>query len=350
MKISKTKEKLNNILASIFTKSAIWVFIALGVSFSSCNSKGSKIKVGFLIRGFDIERCKKEKDFFIERMTQLGGETIITDANENDQLQIQQGIELLDKGVDVLVIFPVNLNTSAAIVREANNRNVKVIAYESLILNCKLDYYVSADNEKGGVMMAQHTLNLVPRGNYVLLGGNKADRNAVLIKNGQFQVINPSVKQGNIKVLYDIYNDWTADEGYQEISRVINLTGTFPDAILASNDGIAAGVIKALGEFGMDRKIPVTGLDGELSAFQRVAKGTQSMTVFKSFKIEAYSAAEIAFQLASGNKPDKLSKTVFNGSKDVPSYLIEPVLVDKNNIRQVLASSKVFTEKEVFEP
>ena len=255
---------------------------------------------------------------------------------------------MLEKGVDVLVIFPVNLTTSAAIVREANKRNVKVIAYESLIQNCNLDYFVSADNEKGGVMIAQHTVKLIPQGNYILIGGDRADRNAVLIKNGQYQVLNPLIKQGSIKIIYDIYADWTAEEAYHEVKRAINLSGIFPDAILSSNDGMATGVIKALEEYGLSGKIPVTGLDGELSAFQRVAKGTQSMTVFKSFKIEAYSAAEIAFQLASGKKSDKFSKEIFNGSINVPSYLIEPILVDKNNIRQVIAGSGTFTEKEVF--
>ena len=330
----------------LFTYSIL--FLAVLVLSNSCSSKGTKVKVGFSIRGFVIERCIKERDYFTEKMTQLGGEVMIADAKENDQLQIQQSIEMLEKGVDVLVIFPVNLTTSAAIVREANKRNVKVIAYESLIQNCNLDYFVSADNEKGGVMIAQHTVKLIPQGNYILIGGDTADRNAVLIKNGQYQVFNPLIKQGSINIIYDIYADWTAEEAYHEVKRAINLSGIFPDAILSSNDGMATGVIKALEEYGLSGKIPVTGLDGELSAFQRVAKGTQSMTVFKSFKIEAYSAAEIAFQLASGKKSDKFSKEIFNGSINVPSYLIEPILVDKNNIRQVIAGSGTFTEKEVF--
>ncbi len=330
----------------LFTFSTL--FFVVIIFSNSCNSKGLKVKAGFSIRGFVIERCIKERDYFTERMTQLGGEVMIADANENDQLQIQQSIEMLEKGVDVLVIFPVNLTTSAAIVREANKRNVKVVAYESLIQNCNLDYFVSADNEKGGVMIAQHTVKLIPQGNYILIGGDRADRNAVLIKNGQYQVLNPLIKQGGIKIIYDIYADWTAAEAYYEVKRAINLSGTFPDAILSSNDGMATGVIKALEEYGLSGKIPVTGLDGELSAFQRVAQGTQSMTVFKSFKVEAYSAAEIAFQLASGKKPDKFSKEIFNGSTNVPSYLIEPILVDKNNIRQVIASSGAFMEKDVF--
>jgi D-xylose transport system substrate-binding protein len=315
---------------------------------NSCGSKGPNIKVGFSIRGFVIDRCVKEKDYFTERMKQLGGEIIVADAKENDQLQIQQSIALLDQGIDVLVIFPVNLTTSAVIVREANQRNVKVIAYESLIQNCNLDFYVSADNEKGGVMIAQHTVKLIPHGNYILIGGDKADRNAVLIKNGQYQILNPLIKDGSIKILYDIYADWTAEEAYHEVKAAMNLSGIRPDAILSSNDGMATGIIKLLEENGLAGQIPVTGLDGELTAFQRVAKGTQSMTVFKSFKVEAYSAAEIAFQLASGQKPEKVNTKVFNGKVDVPSYLIEPILVDKSNIKSVVDNSGMFTQKDVF--
>jgi D-xylose transport system substrate-binding protein len=326
---------------------AIRFVLIIGL-FGSCSSNGSKLKIGFSMRNLTLDRCKQEKQFFSERVSQLGGELVFAEANDDDQKQIEQSIEMLDQGVNVLVVFPVNLTTSAAIVREANNRKVKVIAYESLIQNCNLDYYISADNEKGGKLMAEYILKLVPQGNYVLLGGNKADRNAILIKNGNHEIIDPILNQGKVKIIYDVYADWTADEGYQETKKILDLSGIIPDAILSSNDGLATGVIQALTEYGLAGKIPVTGLDAELSACQRVAKGTQTLTIYKSFKKQAYAAADMAFQIASGKKVENVNNEVFNGSVKVPTYLIDPVLVDKNNLRDVIVKNGVYSEKDVF--
>jgi D-xylose transport system substrate-binding protein len=321
--------------------------VILGCLVSSCSTKRSKAKVGFLIRGFIIERCIKERDFFVERTNQLGAEAIIADAQENDQLQIEQGLQMLEKGIDVLVIFPVNLNTSAAIIRAAHDKGVPTIAYESLIQNSQLDYYISADNRKGGVLMAQHMVKMVPQGNYVIIGGDKSDRNAVLIKQGNYDIINPYVKQGKIKIMYDIYADWTAEEGYREMEKILKLSGTIPDAILSSNDGMSTGIIKALDEYGLAGRIPVTGLDAELSACQRIVNGTQSVTIYKSFKKQAYAAAEMAYKLTLGQKPETNTE-VFNGKKNVPTYLIDPVAVDKNNMKGIIINSNVYSEQQVY--
>ena len=250
--------------------------------------------------------------------------------------------------MDVLVIFAVNGATAAQIVREANKRKVKIIAYESLISNCELDYFITADNEKGGELMTKYTLKLAPKGNYVLIGGDRADKNAILIKTGQHTVIDPYVKNGNIKILYDVYSDWSAEEGYFETRRFLNFSSIVPDAILASNDGLATGVVVALKNFGLEGKIPVTGLDGELAAFQRIVAGTQSVTIFKSFKKQAYRAAELAFELANGKKPENITTEVFNGKINVPTILFEPVVVDKNNLKEVIIKDGVFTEQQIY--
>jgi D-xylose transport system substrate-binding protein len=328
----------------------IYIPIVLFILAFSCTNgvNANKIKVGFLIRGFVIDRCAIERDFFVERMTQLGGEALIADAGENEKTQVKQGIEMLDQGVDVLVIFPVNNNSSAEIVRAANVKGVPVIAYESLIENCDLDYFISADNKKGGVLMAQHLVNLVSKGNFVIIGGDRFDKNALLIKEGNYQVINPLIQNGNIKIMYDIFSNWTADDAYVEIKKVLDLTGTNPDAILCSNDGMARGIIKALEEYGLAGTIPVTGLDADLSACQYIAQGKQCVTIYKSFKKQAYAAAEMAFEIGSGKKPSQLNAEVFNGRVNVPSYLIEPIAVDQSNLKEVIIDNKVFKEEQVY--
>jgi D-xylose transport system substrate-binding protein len=324
--------------------------IIVFTSLLSCNGGigGKKVKVGFLIRGFVIDRCAIERDFFVERMNQLGGEAIIADAGENEKIQVGQGRELLDKDIDVLVIFPVNNSSSAEIVRAANAKKVPVIAYESLIENCNLDYFISADNKKAGNIMAQHLVNQVPKGNYVIIGGDRFDKNAISIKEGNYQVINPLIKSGNINVMYDIFSNWTADDAYIEIKKVLDLTGTNPDAILCSNDGMARGIIKALDEYGLAGKIPVTGLDADLSACRYIAQGKQFLTIYKSFKQQAYTATEMAYEIAQGHKPKQLNAEVFNGRVNVASYLITPVVVDKNNLKEIIIDNKVFSADQVY--
>jgi D-xylose transport system substrate-binding protein len=317
--------------------------------FFGCNiSPDSKKKIGFLIRTYTIDRCAKERDYFVQRANELGVEVVIANANDNDKLQIEQGIEMIKNGVDVLVIFPVNGLTAAQIVREAKKHNVKVIAYESLIQNCSLDYFVTANNEKGGELMTEYIVKKVPKGNFILIGGDKADKNAVLIKKGQHKILDPLVKQGNIKIIYDVYADWTADEGYYEIMCALNLSGIKPDAIIASNDGLASGIALALSDEGLSGELPLTGLDGELAAFQRIVKGSQSVTIYKPFKKQAYVAAELAVNLSKGQKPDNIKSEIFNGLLSVPTYLVEPIVIDKTNINDLIKEG-VFSEKEIFQ-
>ncbi len=130
---------------------------------------------------------------------------------------------------------------------------------------------------------------------------------------------------------------------------MIDLSGIKPDAIFCSNDGIASGVIQALEEYGWAGSIPVTGLDAELLACKRVAKGTQAVTIFKSIKEQAFVAAEMAVQVANGKTPEKINTKIFNGSKEVLSFLIEPVAIDKINLNEVIIKGQVYTASAVYE-
>jgi D-xylose ABC transporter substrate-binding protein len=328
-------------------KTCILLFVIVFL-YACTNSEFKKKKIGFLIRTYSLDRCVKERDYFSEKIAALGSEVIIANADNNDQTQIAQGIEMLESGVDALVIFAVNGQTASQIVREANKRDIPVIAYESLIENCNLDYFITTNNKKGGELMTTYITRQKPKGNYILIGGDKSDKNAVLIKKGQLAILDTYVKKGDIKILYDIYADWNADEGYFETNRYIKLTNSVPDVILSSNDGLATGVIKALEEHQLAGKVLVTGLDGELTAFQRIAKGTQSVTIFKSFKQQAYTAAEMAIQIANGKKPNSINDETENGMVKVPSCLLEPVVIDKANLRDIIVKGGVFTEQEVF--
>lgn len=313
----------------------------------SCNSEKPKLRIGVLMRGLVIERCKIEQQYFIERINQLGGEAVVMDANEDDKVQVAQGMDLIKQGVDAIIIFPVNQVTSAEIIRAANQEKIPVVNYESLIEKADINFFVSTNNYEGGVLMAKYVVSKVPKGNYVVIGGNRGDKNAILIKEGNYKVINPLVEKGDIKKNYDVYADWTPDEGYHQMKTYLNLSGMIPDVVLSSNDGIAEGVIKALSEAGIEQGVLITGLDADLKACQRIMEGKQTLTIYKPFKEQAYCAVEAAFQMAQGKKPEKANTKVDNGYKEVDAYLATPTLVDRENIKSVIIDNKVYTETQL---
>lgn len=326
-------------------RSLILLFCILFITLTSCENS-DKLKVGFLFPNLKRERYLKEQVFFTKRIETLGGEAIIVSADDDDKRQIQQAKEMIDKGVKVLVVNSVNMNTAAAIVRIARENNIKVIAYDRLIKNCDLDFFLSFDNLKVGQLMAESIMKIKSEGNFILLGGDKADQNAVSVKNGQKEVLKKY--SGNIKIVYDIYiEDWDGENAYMELKRYLKLSGSIPDAILSSYDGMTTGCIKALKEYGSEGNVLITGQDAELEACRNIANGLQTSTVYKPIKIMAEQAAEIAFKMASEKDYDQPT-AVNNGYKEVPSLLLEPVLVEKSNLRNTIIADGFYTEAQIF--
>jgi D-xylose transport system substrate-binding protein len=265
-------------------------------------------------------------------------------------LQIRQADEMIAQGAKVLVINPVNFNTAAEIIRKAHKNNVKVIAYDRIIRNCNLDFYLSFNNEKVGNMMANYVVSLKPEGKYMILSGDKSDQNAIWVKNGVVKVLDPFIKNGKIKVVYDVFVEaWSAENANHEVKQYINLTsGELPDVIISSSDGISAGVVDALVEYDVAGTVLVTGQNADLKACQNIVNGAQIMTVYKPFKKLAYKAAELAIKMANGEIISENTTTTFNGVKDVTTLLFEPILIDKSNLRATVIADGFLTESDVF--
>jgi D-xylose transport system substrate-binding protein len=329
--------KINDIMVFIF------------FAFFSCQTNQNKIKIGFLQPQLQTDRYVKEQNYFIQKIGELGGEALTASAEEDDHLQIQQAQELINKDVKVLVVNSVNLNTAAAIVRAAHDKGVKVIAYDRLIKNCDLDYFITFDSKKVGKLMAEYITKIKPQGKYILLGGDKADQNAVLVKTGQLDVLKPFLNTGGIQVVSDIYVEaWSGDNARQEIKKFIDLSGITPDAILSSNDAMALGVIDLLMEYKLQGKVLITGQDALLASCLNIIQGNQTMTVYKSVKTLANKAAELAMKLANNEKISDTESNVSNGIKEVPSILLDPVVVDKNNMKTTVIADGFHEEKEIF--
>lgn len=314
----------------------------------SCSHKQPKI--GFLFPNFIQKRYLKEKEFFTKRVTELGGTTIILSADNNDNNQIQQAKDIVEQGIDVLVVNSVNANTAAAIVRIAHTKNIPVIAYDRLIRNCDLDYFLSFDNEKVGQLMADYALNVVPSGKYILLGGDKTDQNAIWVKNGQLKELEPAIKSNKIKVVYNTFiENWSGDNAQFEIRKYLDLSMDKPDVILSSYDGMSTSVIELLKEYKLNTKVVITGQDAEIEACRNIISGNQAMTVYKSLKALANKAAELSVNIAERKHMNTETVKINNGQTDVVSVILPPVLVDKNNIISVIIGDGLYSESELKE-
>ena len=289
--------------------------------------------IGFSMDTLKEERWQHDRDIFVAKAEALGAKVLVQAANGNDVLQNSQAENLITLGVDVLVVAPHNGKTAATIVRDAHEAHVPVISYDRLINDSDVDLYISFDNVKVGEMQAEYATKRVPKGNYVLIGGAPTDNNALLFRKGQMNVIDPLAKAGAINIVSDQWaDDWLAVNALKIAENALTRTDNKVDAIVASNDGTAGGAIQALQEQSLAGKVLVTGQDAELAACQRIAVGTQAMTIYKPVKLLAEKAAEIAFAMAKKQPLTDATSPVNNGKKDIPSILLAPIAVDKDNM------------------
>ena len=293
---------------------------------------GEPVYIGFSMDTLKEERWQRDKALVEARAAEVGARVDVQVANGDDAVQTKQCDNMLTKGVDVLIVAPHNGEIAASIVERAHAAGVPVISYDRLIKNSEPDLYVSHQVVKMGEMQADYALKKVPKGNYVLIFGAATDNNAMLLRQGQMNILKPAIDRGDVKVVSEQFaKEWKAEEAQRITEDALTKTKNDVQAIVASNDGTAGGAISALDVAGLTGKVLVTGQDAQLDAIQRIAKGTQTMTIYKPIKPLADSAVDSALKLARGEALDAKDK-INNGKIDVPAILQEPQAVDKANL------------------
>lgn len=311
--------------------------------------KPQPVKIGFLIHAFDKERWENDRDYFVQRAEELGASVLVMDAGNDADAQLKQAQQLLSEGVKVLVVVPVDQFAAARIVEEAHKSEARVISYDRLILNCKLDYYISTDNVEIGELQADYLTRIKPQGNYALLGGARNDHNSQFLYLGQMNVLSPLVEKGDVKLVFNTFTEqWSEEEGYALTREMLQKSGNKVDAIIAGNDAIAAGAIRALEEKQMAGKVLVAGMDADLKNLQELVKGTQTCTIFKPIQKMASAAAEIAVRLAKGEACERTFQTTSNGEMLVPSVLENGVVVTRDNLKLTVVSEGYQKEEDIF--
>lgn len=311
-------------------------------------SKGGAVRIGFSMDTLKEERWQRDKELVEKHAKEVGADITTEVANGDDARQLSQVDNLLTHGIDVLIVAPHNGVAASTIVERAHAAHVPVISYDRMIMNCDVDLYVSHQVPRIGEMQAQYALQHVPKGNYVLIYGSQTDNNAMLLKDGQWKVLQPAKDRGDIKIVAENFaRDWLAQEARRIMDDALTKSGNDIQAVVASNDGTASGAISALPPQ-LVGKVLVTGQDAELAACQRIARGEQTMTIYKPIQPLAYSAVDSAMKMAHHEKidaPDKIS----NGKIDVPSILQTPIAVDKSNMMDTVIKDGYHKLEEVYQ-
>jgi D-xylose transport system substrate-binding protein len=292
------------------------------------------VSIGFSMDTLKEERWQRDKELTEKRAKEVGATLNVQVANGDDSLQIKQAENLLTQGVDVLIVAPHNGEVAASIVEAAHRQGVPVISYDRLIKNADVDLYVSHQVVKIGEMQAKYLLDHVNKkpANFVIVGGSPTDNNALLLHQGQMNILKPAVDRGDVKIVTDQYaKEWQASAALNIVENALTQANNQVDAVVCSNDGTARGAIQALEGQNLAGKVLVSGQDADLASLQLIVQGKQTMTIYKPIAPLANSAIDSAIKMARGEKVET-KDTVNNGRKDVPSILQEPIAVDRTNI------------------
>jgi D-xylose transport system substrate-binding protein len=316
----------------MFKKSNGWMVVllaALGlVAVTPAQAKAPRI--GFILSTMQEERYQRDKKVFEETVKKMGGEVVFASCNNSEQTQAAEVDNLLSKGIDALVIQPVNGDTATAFVKQAKRDQVKVIAYDRLIKKADLDAYITEDSMKVGALQAEAAVKFTKgKGNYVILMGQAGHSVAEARTAGILSVLK---RYPDIKIVLKQYHPgWSPKLAMETIENVLTTQKNNIQAILANNSGMAHGAVQALEEQKLTGKVFVAGADADLASIQNIVAGKQQFEVMISINDMARRAGEVAMELAQG-KAVTADSMVSNGLKEVTTINTPVFGIDRDQV------------------
>jgi D-xylose transport system substrate-binding protein len=349
----KSKRKwlvLGLVALVVVAAAAYWLMHGKAKPAAPATSTAPTLRVGFSMDTLKELRWQKDKQYMTDNAAKMGVQLTTLIANGDDKQQVADIENLISQKVDVLIVVPHNSAAVAPELAKAHAAGIKVLSYDRLILGGDVDYYVSFDNTQVGVNEAKYVVDHLPAGKVAkvaYVAGAPTDNNATQITQGVHSVVDPLVKAGKIQLVYEKpTDDWLPDNAYNGLKAFLATNKTV-DGVICANDSTAFGAIHALQEVGLDGKVPVTGQDADLTAIKRLIVGTQTMTNYKSIKELTNRAMIMAVDIAKKKAPET-NATTDNQLKKVPSYLLQPTPVTKDNIKDTVIKDGFYTEQEVY--
>lgn len=318
----------------------------------------SEISVGVSLGTLKQERWAREADMFQQYADDNGFTISIQSANDDTALQVSQCENLINQGVDVLLLQPLDAEAVSPVITEAHDAGIKVISYDRFAMNCDVDYYITFDSVKVGEVEAQFVVDAAPKGNYIVLRGGPEDNNAILVAEGQDNILNPLIEAGDINVVIDQWCDgWDPNLALEYTENGLTACNNDLQGLIASNDDTCGGAVQALAEQGLAGKVPCCGQDADVAGCQRIVEGTQTGTVFKPTPILNQAACELAVAIATGAEDEKGAVdgslgtwgTLNNNTKDVDTFNVDVIAVDKSNIDDIIIKEYAYqTVEDVY--
>jgi len=296
------------------------------------------LTVGVSWSNFQEERWKTDEAAIKGALAAAGAKYVSADAQSSSAKQLSDVESLIAQGVDAIIVLAQDAQAIGPAVQAAADEGIPVIAYDRLIEDPRA-FYLTFNNVEVGRMQARAVLAAAPKGNYVMIKGSGQDPNADFLRGGQQEVLQAAIDKGDIKIVGEAYTDgWLPANAQRNMEQILTANDNKVDAVVASNDGTAGGVVAALAAQGMDG-IPVSGQDGDHAALNRVAKGTQTVSVWKDARELGKAAGEIAAALANGSKMSDIKGaslwTSPKGTK-IWSKFLAPVPITKDNLPVVV--------------
>lgn len=319
------------------------VLIAAALSLTAAAplmSMAHDLTVGVSWSNFQEERWKTDEAAIIAALDKLGAEYISADAQSSASKQLTDIESLIANGADALIVLAQDSSAIGPAIEAAANEGIPVVGYDRLIEHPDA-FYLTFDNKEVGRMQARAVLDAQPNGNYVFIKGSPADPNADFLHAGQLEVLASAMNSGEIENVGEAYTDaWLPANAQRNMEQILTSNNNEVDAVVASNDGTAGGVVAALSAQGMDGVVPVSGQDGDHAALNRIALGVQTVSVWKDSRELGKAAANIAFLMANGAEIDEIPGAgVFSdGPRGVSmnSIFLKPLPITEDNLDVVI--------------
>ena len=318
-------------------KKTIVLAAALAVGMGS-TALADDIIVGVSWSNFQEERWKTDEAAIRGALDAAGAQYISADAQSSSAKQLSDIESLIAQGADVLVVLAQDTQAIIPAVQAAADEGIPVIAYDRLIEDDRA-FYLTFDNVEVGRMQARAVFEAQPEGNYVMIKGSPTDPNADFLRGGQQEILQEAIDSGAVTIVGEAYTDgWLPANAQRNMEQILTANDNNVDAVVASNDGTAGGVVAALTAQGMEG-LPVSGQDGDHAALNRVALGTQTVSVWKDARDLGSAAGEIAVMLAKDTSmsdiADSASWTSPSGT-ELTALFLEPIPITADNLDVVV--------------
>ncbi len=321
---------------------------ALSVSLAAVAEAKDKV-IGVSWSNFQEERWKTDEAAMKAAIEANGDKYISADAQASAAKQLTDVESLIAQGANALVILAMDKDAIVPAVDKAAAEGIPVLGYDRLIEDQRA-FYLTFDNKGVGKIIAENVTAAKGEGNFAIIKGDKGDPNANFLREGMEEVIGGAVKDGKIKIVCETYTDgWKPDNAQKNMEQCLTSQGNKVDAVLAENDGMAGGVIAALTAQGMAGSVPVGGQDGDHAAINRVARGTQVVSVWKDSRQLGKAAGDIASALAGGAAMDAVPGAVkwSGGAKGVEmnAIFLQPTPITKDTINLAIEAGHIAKDK-----